>query len=126
LGRGGVPVPFEGPVGAGVIGLAGGISDPGISGTAGLSGTGDIGVFGAGPTGVFGDGRLTGPGIHGQSTLGRGGTFASETLAQIQLLPQKARVPFKAPIAVFPVGGTSAGKRKKICQRTGEAAIFSF
>ena len=102
LGRGGIGT-SRGPVGAGVIGLAGGMTDPGISETD------DVGVYGAGSTGLFGHGligvsglSLGGPGVHGQSTSGRGGTFESEMSAQIGLLPRKAPLPFAPPVPVTP------------------------
>jgi hypothetical protein len=84
LGRGGVPAPPEGPVAAGVIGLAGAVPIPNISET------GNTGVYGSGPTGVFG--RGDGPGIHGLANRDRGGIFESgergaEPIAQLRLVP---------------------------------------
>ena len=61
LGRGGVPIPSQGPVAAGVIGLAGGTAIPSISES------GDSGVYGAGPIGVRGQGSSA-PGVFGTST----------------------------------------------------------
>jgi hypothetical protein len=85
LGRGGVPAPPEGPVAAGVIGLAGAVPIPNISET------GNTGVYGSGPTGVFGRGG-DGPGIHGLANRDRGGIFESgergaEPIAQLRLVP---------------------------------------
>lgn len=103
LGRGGVPIPPEGSVAAGVIGLAGGVPIPDISET------GNTGVYGAGPTGVFGHGPEgvrgqsdSGAGVHGVADSGRGGMFESVRSAQLQLVPQEIRAPFPTPVTVTP------------------------
>ncbi len=69
LGRGGLPTPSGGPVGAGVIGLAGGVAVPTIA--------------------DFGD-----AGVYGEADGGRGGVFKSAKAAQLQLIPQKADLTF--------------------------------
>lgn len=84
LGRGGVPLPREGRVAAGVVGLAGDTPIPS------LTETGDNGVFGAGPTGVFGRSD-EGAGVRGHSVKGNGGVFESETVAQVHLNPLVGR-----------------------------------
>ncbi len=103
LGRGGVPIPPEGPVAAGVIGLAGGVPIQDISET------GNTGVYGAGPTGIFGHGPVgvrgqsdSGAGVHGVAESGRGGMFESVRSAQVQLVPQEVRTPFPTPVTVTP------------------------
>lgn len=85
LGRGGVPIPREGPVAAGVIGLAGDTAIPPISKT------GNTGVFGSGPVGVFG---------HGSS--GRGGVFESDRSAQVQLVPRNLKGSLPDEVGVTP------------------------
>ncbi len=93
IGRGGLPVPPEMPVAAGVIGLAGGQSKPA------LEITGNVGVFGLGPTGVRGrsDG---GPGVNGVSNKDRGGVFESARVAQARLVPKhvETRLPEGSPV----------------------------
>ena len=93
VGRGGVPIPPEGPVAAGLIGLAGGRTKPPIAIT------GNVGVFGWGPTGVRGSGD-GGPGISGRSDDDRGGVFESQKAAQVQLVPKKVgtRLPEGSPV----------------------------
>ncbi|MFZ7128488.1 MAG: hypothetical protein ACOWWM_20225 [Desulfobacterales bacterium] len=97
IGRGGLPLPPEMPVAAGVIGLAGGESKPPNSLTGGS------GVFGSGPTGVRGSGA-GGPGIHGLSDKDRGGVFETRRAAQVRLVPKRVetRLPEGSPVA--PVG----------------------
>jgi hypothetical protein len=94
LGRGGVFIPPEGPVAAGVIGLAGGVPIPDISKT------GNTGVYGAGSIG------------------GRGGMFESTRSAQVHLVPQQALEPFPPRVPVGPTEflaerGGLAGKLPK-------------
>jgi hypothetical protein len=98
LGRGGVPIPPEGPVAAGVIGLAGGVP------VRGIAETGDAGVFGRGPAaGVRGQ-SADGGGVHGVADNdGRGGVFQSRRAAQVRLVPQKASEAFLNPASVAPV-----------------------
>jgi hypothetical protein len=93
IGRGGVPIPPEMPVAAGVIGLAGGEAKPPIDLT------GRVGVFGSGPTGVRGSGR-DGPGISGLSDKDRGGVFESQRAAQARLVPKRieTRLPEGSPV----------------------------
>lgn len=117
IGRGGVPIPPEGDVAAGVIGLAGGVSIPTIAET------GNTGVYGAGPTGVFGHGSVgvrgqsdSGPGVHGIADSGRGGMFESVRSAQVQLVPQEVRAPFPLRVTVTPTaipGGPEGVKLPK-------------
>lgn len=105
LGRGGVPIPPEGPVAAGVIGLAGGLQIPNVSetGNTGVYGAGPTGVFGHGPIGVRGQGDGNGPGVHGVSLdAGRGGMFESARSAQVQLVPQEVRASFPNSVQVTP------------------------
>ena len=95
LGRGGVPIPPEGPVAAGVIGLAGGMPIPNISET------GNTGVYGVGLTGVVGRGD-GGPGVHGLANRDRGGIFESgekgaEPIAQLRLVPLPRATPSELP-----------------------------
>lgn len=97
IGRGGLPVPREFPVGAGVIGLAGGHDKPAIDETGGC------GVYGLGTIGVRarGDG---GPGVHARSDADRGGVFATERAAQVRLVPQRVRTRLPETTAVTPTG----------------------
>ena len=103
LGRGGMPNPPEGPIAAGVIGLAGDMAIPLIaeSGNAGVYGAGPMGVFGHGAVGVHGQSE-SGPGVFGSADSGRGGMFASERSAQVQLVPQKIPATFPTPVTVTP------------------------
>jgi hypothetical protein len=114
LGRGGVPIPpAQGPVAAGVIGLAGGLPIPDVfeTGDTGVYGAGPTGVFGHGPigvrgqgdTGVRGQGGGNGSGVHGVSLdAGRGGVFESARSAQVQLIPQVVRASFPNSVPVTP------------------------
>ncbi len=97
IGRGGLPLPPEMPVAAGVIGLAGGHSKPPIAIT------GNVGVFGLGPTGVRGRGD-PGPGVNGVSDKDRGGVFESERAAQARLVPQKVRTRLPEGSPITPTG----------------------
>lgn len=97
VGIGGLPNPREFPVGAGVIGLAGGQTRPAIAET------GETGVFGLGPTGVRARG-VGGPGIHAHSVNDRGGVFEAKNAAQVQLVPQRVRTRFPESSAVTPTG----------------------
>lgn len=101
VGIGGLPNPREFPVGAGVIGLAGGETRPPIDQTGG------VGVFGRGPTGVRARG-VAGPGIHAHSTNDRAGVFDAENAAQVQLVPQRVRTRFPEGSAVTPTGISAA------------------
>lgn len=103
LGRGGVPIPREGPVAAGVIGLAGDTAIPSISetGNTGVYGAGPTGVFGHGSTGVLGQGS-NGPGVHGAADDDRGGMFESARSAQVQLVPQALRERIPNQVTVTP------------------------
>ncbi len=95
IGRGGLPIPPEMPVAAGVIGLAGGETKPP------LAQTGGTGVFGAGPTGVRGEGQ-GGPGITGFSDKDRGGIFESQRAAQARLVPRRVETRFPEGSPVTP------------------------
>ena len=88
FGRGGVPTPPGGPVAAGVIGLAGGITT-----IPGASETGNCGVFGKGPNGVVG---------LGDGDNGRGGKFESIRAAQVWLVPHDTRRPSPPTANVSP------------------------
>lgn len=90
IGRGGLTIPPEFPVGAGVIGLAGGRSKPPIAET------GETGVYGLGRTGVHARGG-GGPGLRARSDHDRGGVFESEDAAQIQLVPHRVWRGFETP-----------------------------
>ncbi len=97
VGRGGLPVPREFPVGAGVIGLAGGQSRPPIAET------GDCGVFGLGPTGVRSRG-VGSAGVHARSDVDRGGVFEADHEAQVRLVPQRVRTRLPETTVVTPAG----------------------
>ena len=97
VGLGGVPIPPEFPVAAGVIGLAGGQARPGIAET------GETGVFGLGRTGMQGRGQ-GGPGLRARSDVDRGGVFDSDRSAQIQLVPQRVRTRLPETSTVSPTG----------------------
>jgi hypothetical protein len=121
-GRGGVmdsPRPLNA---AGVIGVAGGYPNPAPADTfdTGVHGTGSVGVSGHGlQVGVNGTAD-SGPGVHGYSPTGpgvdgysersRGGRFSSDSQAQVQLVPVRARDPLPegrrgAPLPRDGVGG---------------------
>ncbi len=101
VGRGGVTITsdfrLELPVGAGVIGLAGGQNKPAITET------GDTGVFGLGRMGVQGHGTA-GPGLIARSDQDRGGVFKSDLSAQIRLVPKKVGTRLPEASAVTPTG----------------------
>jgi hypothetical protein len=105
VGRGGVAVAPATGIGAGVVGLAGGIAIPSANTTGG------VGVFGQGNLGVSGIGTLigvkgvstttvgvqgetdTGTGVVGSASKGgRGGMFLSAKSAQLQLLPHSIKI----------------------------------
>jgi hypothetical protein len=105
VGRGGVAVAPAAGIGAGVVGLAGGIAIPSANSTDG------VGVFGQGNLGVSGIGTLigvkgvstttvgvqgetdTGTGVVGSASKGgRGGMFLSDKSAQLQLLPHSIKI----------------------------------
>ena len=111
---------FDGPAepGAGVIGR-GGVADNGrlrpAAGVVGLAGgqskpdnleTGDAGVFGLGDTGVRGHG-LDGPGVAGSSKADRGGVFATDDQAQVNLVPRPVRTKLPEGSAVTPTAISS-------------------
>jgi hypothetical protein len=96
IGRGGVGTGARPQVAAGVIGLAGGQSKPSIAETN------STGVHGHGPTGVRGIG-VGGPGVNGASDTNRGGIFASQNIAQIQLTPFRVRTKLPPPGSVTPM-----------------------
>lgn len=106
VGIGGVPDPLEFPVGAGVIGLAGGETRPGINET------GETGVYGRGRTGMRAQG-LGGPGVLGRSEHDRGGVFeAGDGNAQVNLVPNRVRTRLPeetgiTPMALSPAAVTS-------------------
>ncbi len=98
LGRGGVndPTEMQAASGAGVVGLAGGVALPPANSTDGVGvfGQGTLGVSGTGPViGVIGN-TSTGTGVFGSATAksGRGGMFASNEAAQLQLFPHSIEV----------------------------------
>lgn len=96
VGIGGVPEPREFPVGAGVIGLAGGETRPGINET------GETGVYGRGRTGVRAQG-LGGPGVLGRSDGDRGGVFeAGNGNAQVLLVPNHVRTRLPEETGITP------------------------
>ncbi len=101
VGRGGVAISSDFrlklPVGAGVIGLAGGQNKPAITET------GDTGVFGLGRTGVQGHG-IAGPGLIARSDQDRGGVFKSDLSAQIRLVPKKVGTRLPEASVVTPTG----------------------
>ena len=112
IGRGGIATGPRPGTAAGVIGLAGGQTKPG------LSETGSTGVFGLGPTGVRGIGvsdatTPSGPGVSGFSDKNRGGIFASQEEAQIQLTPRRVRtkLPPADPVTptAIPLGALREG-----------------
>jgi hypothetical protein len=104
IGRGGVAEP-PGAIGGGVVGLAGGFAIPSANSTDGVGvyGHGNLGVRGIGSvvgvtgfsdksTGVLGS-TATGAGVSGTASKGgRGGTFASDSSAQLQLFPHSIKV----------------------------------
>ena len=96
IGRGGVGTGARPQVAAGVIGLAGGQSKPSIGETN------STGVHGHGPTGVRGIG-VGGPGVYGASDTNRGGIFASQDVAQVQLTPFRVRTKLPPPGSVTPM-----------------------
>jgi hypothetical protein len=104
-----LPIPSEGPVAAGVIGLAGDLPIPPIS----LSG--NTGVFGAGPIGVRGVG-----------VKGVGGYFDSREVAQTHLEPHKpflndpnGQIDGQAGDLLVVQGDESGSANLYFCQRTG-------
>jgi hypothetical protein len=96
IGRGGIGTGVRPGIAAGVIGLAGGHAKPS------LAETGGTGVHGHGPTGVRGVG-VGGPGVNGASDTSRGGIFASQGVAQVQLTPFRVRTKLPAPGSVTPM-----------------------
>jgi len=105
VGRGGVATAPSSGIGAGVVGLAGGVAIPSFNSTGG------VGVFGQGNLGVSGTGSLigvkgvsattvgvqgetdTGTGVVGSADKGgRGGMFLSDKSAQLQLFPHSIPV----------------------------------
>lgn len=98
VGRGGVPDDPRLLPAAGVIGLAGGRSKPGNLET------GNAGVFGLGETGLRGRGQ-DGPGVDGHSGRDRGGVFAADEQAQVNLVPTRVRtvLPAGTPYTPRPV-----------------------
>jgi hypothetical protein len=103
LGRGGVPIPRDRAVAAGVIGLAGDVPiQPFLE-------TGNTGVYGKGPIGVHGRSDA-GPGVEGSSGKGigvigqsdsdRGGLFSSGRSAQVLLQPFDLHATLPAPVPI--------------------------
>ena len=105
VGRGGVADGDRLLPAAGVVGVAGGQSKP-----PHLE-TGDVGVFGLGTTGLRGRG-LDGPGVDGRSRRDRGGVFAADRQAQVNLEPQLVRTKLPPGSPVTP-RAISAGELER-------------